>query len=121
MAVPAAPVLGAVTPGDNRLSIAFTQVEADPVVAGFQYKVNNKGGWADTGASPLVLTGLANGKSYSVVMRSGNADGFSVASNSVTGTPVDSNAANDNGWDDASWAANPGAPVPSLDFNDPDD
>jgi hypothetical protein len=123
MAVPAAPVLGAVTAGDNTLSIAFTQADADPVVAGFQYQIDGKGGWAEAGiaGSPLVLTGLANGRQYSVKMRSGNADGFSPASTAATGTPVDSNAANDNGWDDASWAANPGAPVGNLDYADPDD
>jgi hypothetical protein len=122
MAVPAAPALGAVTAGDNSLSIAFTQAVADPEVGHWQYQIDGKGGWADwTNASPLVLSGLANGKTYSVKMRAVNADGNSPASTAATGTPTDANAANDNGFDDATVFANPGAAVPNLDFNDPDD
>ncbi len=121
MAVPAAPTGLAATPGDNTASIAFTPDAApDPVIDTHQYRIDSKGGWADVAASPLVLTGLANGRTYSVSIRSVNADGNSTAA-TVTVTPADPSAANDNGYDDAHWAANPGAPVPNLAYNDPDD
>jgi hypothetical protein len=55
-----------------------------------------------------------------VNVRAVNADGPGPSA-SAAGTPIDSNKANDNGWADASWAANPGLPVPNLDWNDPDD
>lgn len=122
MAVPAAPSITGITPGDNTLSVAFTSVTSDPVVTDNQYQIDGKGGWQSIGvASPFVISGLANGRAYSVKIRSVNADGNSPASAASNGTPVDSNAANDNGFDDASWAANPGAPVGNLDYADPDD
>lgn len=121
MAVPAAPTGLAATPGDNTASIAFTpDAAAAPAITKNQYRVDGKGGWADVAASPLSLKGLANGRQYAVEIRSVNADGNSPAA-SVNVTPVDSNAANDNGFDDARWSANPGQPVPNLDWNDPDD
>lgn len=122
MAVPAAPSITGITPGDNTLSVAFTTVTSDPAITDNQYQIDGKGGWKSIGlTSPFVLTGLANGKQYAVRIRSVNPDGNSAASAASNGIPADPSAANDNGWDDASWAANPGAPVPHLDFADPDD
>lgn len=121
MAVPAAPTGLAATPGDNTASIAFTpDAAASPAITKNQYRVDGKGGWKDVAASPISLSGLANGRAYSVAVRSVNADGNS-AEATVSVTPADPSAANDNGFDDASWAANPGLPVPRLDWNDPDD
>lgn len=121
MAVPAAPTSLVATAQDNGASIAFTpDGAASPAITTHQYRVDGKGGWADVAASPLVLTGLQNGREYSVAIRSVNADGNSTAA-TVTVTPVDSDATNDNGYDDAHWAANPGASFPNLAYNDPDD
>ena len=120
MALPQAPVLGAVIASDHQLHISFTHVAGDPVVAGFEYKIDN-GGWVEWPESPLILTGLANHVLVSVTMRAGNADGWSPESNTVVGSPFDDNPSNNNGFDDASWAANPGARVPNRDWNDPDD
>jgi hypothetical protein len=121
MAVPAAPVVGVITPGDNSLSVAFTPGTGTPAVDKHQVR-KGTGAWTDCAStSPIVLSGLANGKAVSITMRAVNADGNSVASNAVSGTPADTNAANDNGFDDASVFANPGLAVPNLDFNDPDD
>lgn len=121
MAVPAAPASLAATPGDNSASITFTaDAAASPAITKHQYQIDGKGGWKDFSASPLALSGLANGRSYSVAIRSVNADGNSAAA-TVAVIPVDSNSANDNGFTDARWSANPGEPVPHLDYNDPDD
>ena len=118
MAVPAAPVpVG--TPGDNTATITWPDVTADPVVDVYEFKVNNKGVW-QVCVSPLALTGLANGTAYTVAVRAVNADGAG-ASGTVVVTPADTDATNDNGFDDARWSANPGAVVPHLDYNDPDD
>ncbi len=121
MTVPAAPVVGVITPGDNQLSVAFTPGTGTPAVTKHQYRLGS-GSYKDcANTSPLVITNLANGVAVTVTMRAVNSDGNSVASNSVAGTPADSNPGNDNGFDDATVFANPGAPVPNLDFNDPDD
>jgi hypothetical protein len=121
MALPDAPVVGVITPGDNTLSIAFTPGTGTPSVDKHQVR-KGSGQWVDCAStSPIVLSGLANGKAVSITMRAVNADGNSAASNAVSGTPADTNPANDNGYDDASFYANPGAAVPHLDWNDPDD
>jgi hypothetical protein len=121
MAVPSAPVVGVITPGDNQLSVAFTPGTGTPAVDTHQYSVDGKG-WKDcANTSPVVIPRLANGKVYAITMRAVNADGNSATSNSVNGTPADPSAANDNGFDDATIFANPGEVVPHLDFNDPDD
>jgi hypothetical protein len=121
MAVPTAPVVGVITPGDNQLSVAFTPGTGTPAVSKHQVR-KGTGSWVDcSSTSPIVIKGLANGKSVSITMRAVNADGNSVASNTVAGTPADADKTNDNGFTDGTWAANPGLPVPHLDFNDPDD
>lgn len=121
MAVPSAPVVGTITAGDNQLSVAFTPGTGTPAVDNHQIK-KNSGAWVDcANTSPIVLTGLANGKAYSITMRAVNVDGNSATSNAVVGTPADTNPANDNGWDDANPFANPGAHTQNLDWNDPDD
>jgi hypothetical protein len=121
MAVPDAPVVGVITPGDNTLSVAFTPGTGTPTVDKHQIR-KGTGGWKDcANTSPIVLTGLANDKTVAVTMRAVNADGNSATSNSVDGTPTDADPTNDNGFDDATVFANPGAAVPNLDFNDPDD
>lgn len=121
MAVPSAPVVGTITAGDNQLSVAFTPGTGTPAVDKHQIK-KGTGAWVDcANTSPIVLTSLVNGKAYSITMRAVNADGNSATSNAVSGTPADTNAANNNGWDDANSFANPGLPIPHLDYNDPDD
>lgn len=122
MAVPAAPSITGITAGDNTLSVAFTTITTDPAITDNQYQIDGKGGWKSVGvASPFLITGLANGRQYAVRLRSVNADGAGASSAATNGVPVDSNAANDNGFTDARWSANPGEPVPHLDYNDPDD
>lgn len=124
MAVPAAPTALTATPGDNSASIAFTQAAATPAVTNYKYSVN--GGTYKTlnpadATTPITIPRLVNGKVSTITLKAVNADGDSPASAEVTVTPVDANAANNNGWTDANSFANPAMPVPNLDWNDPDD
>lgn len=121
MAVPAAPANLVAAPGDNKLTVSWDAVTATPAVDHYEYRKGTSGGWKSDGvALAVVVDGLANGKQYTIQVRAVNADGNG-AVGSVTGTPADVNPANDNGFDDATVFANPGAAVGHLDFNDPDD
>ncbi|MEI6621923.1 MAG: fibronectin type III domain-containing protein, partial [Actinomycetes bacterium] len=90
--VPAAPTLGTVTSGDGLLSVAFTPGgDGGSAITNYQYSTDNGDTWdtrspADT-ASPLVITGLTNGTTYSVMIRAVNANGSSADSDMKTGTP----------------------------------
>jgi predicted RNA-binding protein with TRAM domain len=79
------------TPGDGRVSIAFS-VPADSggsAITNFEYKVDD-GSWVALSPAvtvgPIVVTGLTNGVSYSVQIRAVNAVGDGVASEAVTFT-----------------------------------
>jgi hypothetical protein len=121
MAVPGAPTALVATAGDHSLSIAFTATAATPAVTGYQTKVGSAGWKTNTATgSPLIVDGLVNGKEVTVQIRAINADGNGTAA-STTGTPLDPSATDNNGWTDANPFANPGAAVPQLDYNDPDD
>jgi hypothetical protein len=119
MAVPTAPTALAIVPGDNRLTLSWTDPVATPAVTGHQIKVGGAA-YKDCGASPQTVTGLQNGKSVTLSVRAVNADGNGAGA-SAAATPNDVDPTNDNGFDDATIFANIGAPVPNLDFNDPDD
>lgn len=86
---PAAPTGLSATPSDGSLSIAFTAGASTATISGYQYSLNGGTNWfsAGTASSPVVVNGLTNGTSYSVVLRALNAAGPGVASSSVTATP----------------------------------
>jgi len=90
-AVPAAPTIGTVTPGDQTLSVAFTAPVADPVVSTYTLTATPQGGGAtvtQTGAtSPINLTGLVNGTTYNLSLTATNSVGTSAAGTGV-GTPA---------------------------------
>ena len=121
MAVPSAPVAGAVVNGDNTVTLPFTPGTGDPAVTKHQYQ-KNLDGWVDfDGVSPLVLTGLKNDVQFSLILRAVNEDGNSAPSAQRLGLPTDSNPNDNNGFDDNNPFANPFADIPNLDWNDPDD
>lgn len=90
-AVPPAPVLGTITPGDGTLGVAFTQPAADPAVTGYTITATPQGGGAtvtQTGASsPITVTGLVNGTTYDLSLTATNSAGTSTAATGV-GTPA---------------------------------
>lgn len=90
--VPGAPVIGTATPGDNSATVVFTGPAFDggtPIAA---YTVTSSpGNVTRTGSvSPIQLTGLTNGTSYTFTVTATNSVGTgpgSSASNSVTPSP----------------------------------
>ena len=91
---PGAPTLGVITAGDGELSVAFTPPTSDGGAEISNYEYSTDGGQTFTAASPvdttspLVITGLTNGTTYTVVIRAVNSAGVGTPSNSGSGTPV---------------------------------
>jgi uncharacterized protein (TIGR02145 family) len=87
---PATPTSPVVTPGDMQASVAFTAPASNggSAITGFTV-TSSPGGFTATGASsPLVITGLTNGTSYTFTVVATNAVGNSDASAaSVAVTP----------------------------------
>ena len=87
---PAMPALTA-TPGDGQVSIAFTAPTATggAAITDYEYQLNG-GSWvsASTTSSPVVITGLTNGTSYSIKLRAVNSAGVGAESAAVTSTPA---------------------------------
>lgn len=124
MAVPAAPTALVATPATTSISIAFAQVAATPAIDNYEVKIGT-GAWtalapADA-ASPIVVTGLTNGKNYTISLRARNADGVSPASLALKTGTLDDVSDNPDGHTNPNPFANPFATVPNLDWNDPDD
>ena len=93
--VPTAPSGLSATAGDSEVSVAFTAPEDDggAAIADYEYQLDT-GTWssASTTSSPVVITGLTNGTTYSIKLRAVNAAGNGVASSAVSSTPIDTTA-----------------------------
>jgi len=91
---PAAPAINSITPGNQRLSVAFTAPSSDGGAAITNYEYSTDGGstWTRRSpaavSSPLSITGLTNGTTYAVQIRAVNIAGHGAASPTVNGTPV---------------------------------
>lgn len=119
---PSAPSNLVATPGDNSASIAFTPgATGGSAITDYEYSVDS-GAWMPLGdtTSPVTIPRLTNDVVSSIRLRAVNANGKG-ASATVTVTATDADATNNDGWTDANSFANPGLPVPNLDWNDPDD
>jgi hypothetical protein len=89
--VPGAPTAVVATPGNGSISLAFTA----PASNGGTAITGYTGSCAATGAavtatavaSPVAISGLTNGSSYSCTVTAGNAVGSSAASAAVSATP----------------------------------
>jgi hypothetical protein len=88
--VPDAPTIGTATAGINSASVAFTPATTGGTVSTFT-AISSPGSFTGTSAtSPITVSGLAAGTSYSFTVRGANSTGtgpYSSASNSVT--PLD--------------------------------
>ena len=88
---PSAPTITAITPTSGQLSVAFTPPVSDggASITNYQYSTDGGGTWVTPSpvqtTSPLVITGLANGTSFPVVIRALNGK-TGVSSNTVSGT-----------------------------------
>jgi len=90
--LPGAPSGLTITPGDSQLSVAFTAPSFDGFTSITNYEYSLDGGaWVTRSpastASPLVISGLNNGQTYSVRLRAVNGVGGGTASTAVTGMP----------------------------------
>ncbi|MHB8744800.1 MAG: autotransporter domain-containing protein [Sulfuricaulis sp.] len=88
---PSAPTITGITAGSGQLSVAFT-AGSNGGSAITNYKYSTDGGSTFTAvspastASPIVITGLTNGTTYSVQIKAVNANGDGAASATSTGT-----------------------------------
>lgn len=85
--VPGAPVIGAATPGDRQAQIAFLAPTDDGGSPITSYTVSCNGITATGAASPIIVSGLTNGTTYSCSCVATNASGSSAPSASVAVTP----------------------------------
>lgn len=90
-ALPDAPVLNSITPGDRKLSLSFTAgANNGSAITDYEYSLNG-GAYisAGTTTSPLTINDLSGRTSYSVVIMARNSSGLSIASNSLSGKTTD--------------------------------
>ncbi|MGO8826497.1 MAG: fibronectin type III domain-containing protein [Acidimicrobiales bacterium] len=90
IARPGAPTVTAVNSGNSYLSVAFTAGSAggDPITS-YQYSLDEGNIWtaASGTVSPLIIDGLTDGTTYTVLLRAVSAAGPGAASSPQTGTP----------------------------------
>lgn len=91
---PDAPSITSVTPGDGRLVLEFVAPDftGGAALTGYQYSLDGGVTWSartdgQTVASPVTITGLTNGTSYTVKLRAVNADAASAATTARAATP----------------------------------
>ncbi|MBK7713275.1 MAG: fibronectin type III domain-containing protein [Bacteroidales bacterium] len=91
--VPGAPAIGTVTGGNAQATVSFTAPGSNggSVITGYVV-TSNPGGFTASGtASPIIVTGLANGTSYTFTVVATNTNGNSLpssVSNSVTPSTI---------------------------------
>lgn len=86
---PAAPTISSITPSDGALSVAFTAGASTAPITDYQYSIDAGQHWFSLGAtaSPVSISGLQNGSTYSVLLRAVNSVGYGAESASTSGTP----------------------------------
>ena len=87
---PGAPTLTSITPEDGALQLNFTAPASTAPITGYLYQLNGTGPWlaSATTSSPLTISGLTDGTTYSVEIEATNSIGTGAASNSMNGTPA---------------------------------
>jgi hypothetical protein len=89
LAPPGAPTLTSLTPGNTTLTLAFTAGSSgSSAITGYEYQLNG-GSWlsAGTTSSPITISGLTNGTSYTVALHAISAVGTGATSTTLTATP----------------------------------
>ena len=91
---PSAPTALVATPGDGKITVAFTAPSNDGGATITNYEYSTDGGTSYTAfsptmtSSPVAITGLINGTSYSIKLRAVNSAGDGTESDAVTSTPA---------------------------------
>ena len=91
--VPDAPTALAATIGKGRVSVAFAAGAANGAeITNYEYSIDSGSTWTTRSpasvTSPVTITGLTNGTTYTVKLRAINSVGTSAASSAVSVTPV---------------------------------
>ena len=90
-ALPGAPTISSAVIGDGTAQVRFTagSTGGSPI-QGYEYQTSAAGAWTAVpgGTSPLLLTGLTNGTTYTVKVRATNAVGTGPASSGYPVTPA---------------------------------
>ena len=93
--VPTAPSGLSATAGESQVSVTFTAPADDggAAITDYEYQLDT-GNWVSgsTTSSPIVITGLSNGTTYSIKLRAVNAAGNGEASTAVSSAPIDMTA-----------------------------
>lgn len=87
--VPNPPIIVSVVAGNQSLTVTYNQPNYDgssPIDL-IEYIVTPGGSYTTTASSPVNITGLTNGTTYTVSMRAHNAAGYSIDSSGVQGIP----------------------------------
>ncbi|EPR76563.1 fibronectin type III [Leifsonia rubra CMS 76R] len=87
---PAEPTLNSLSVGDGSISAAFTAGNAgDRAIVGYQYSVDGGSTWTPASAmsSPILISGLTNGTTYTVALRAVSSAGVGDTSNTKQATP----------------------------------
>jgi outer membrane protein OmpA-like peptidoglycan-associated protein/predicted RNA-binding protein with TRAM domain len=91
VALPGAPTLTGIAAGNSYLQVTFTAgtQDANAPVTAYQYSLDSGATWQNaTGTlSPITVSGLTNGTSYTVQLRAQSVAGPGAGSNGETGTP----------------------------------
>jgi hypothetical protein len=89
---PSAPTINSIASGDSSLTITFSAAaDGGSPITNYKYSIDGTNFIAlnpATTASPLIISGLTSGTTYSVTIKAVNAIGDSPASNALTGSPV---------------------------------
>ncbi len=90
VALPGAPTINSITPGNTILAVNFTAGSAggDPITS-YQYSLDGGSTWtaASGSTSPIYISGLTNGTSYPVKLEAVSTAGAGAPSNSASATP----------------------------------
>ena len=90
--IPTVPTIGTATAGGESATVEYTAATVGGPATTFT-ALSSPGSFTGTGTSPITVTGLTAGTSYTFTVRGSNATGngeYSVASNSVTPTAANS-------------------------------
>jgi hypothetical protein len=89
---PSVPTIISITGTNNGLTVNFSAPTSDggSNILNYDYSTDNGTNWVSAGTtnSPILITGLNNGTTYSVTIRAVNIVGAGTASTSQTGTPT---------------------------------
>jgi predicted RNA-binding protein with TRAM domain len=89
-----APTISSISESNQQLSVAFTAPTSTggAAISNYQYSTNNGSSWTTRSptstSSPITITGLTNGTTYTVLIRAINANGNGTSSNDVSATPA---------------------------------